>query len=202
MIGRRSERRCLVIYESIFGCTAQIAEAVHDGLRTARGHLGEDRVDIVEVDNAPTDLTDVDLLVVGAPTHTYSLSRPSTRETADLQKYEAPTSDRIGIREWLESLEMQRGGHAASFTTILSKPALNRLLPNAGHLMERQLRRHGRMLIADTEEFFVEGIQGPLVVGEVERAQEWGARIGHRFARLEHPRRGDVDTADRAVGDG
>lgn len=55
----------LVVYESMFGNTARAAGAVAHGLREAGV-----RVDVVEVDAAPTALPEgLDLLVVAAPTH-------------------------------------------------------------------------------------------------------------------------------------
>ncbi|HSL25245.1 MAG TPA: flavodoxin domain-containing protein [Acidimicrobiia bacterium] len=67
----------LVVFESMFGNTEAIAKAVADGL-TARM-----AVDIVEVGVAPAVLSDdVELLVVGGPTHAFGMSRPGTRQKA------------------------------------------------------------------------------------------------------------------------
>ena len=70
--------RALLVYESMFGSTSEVARAVREGL-TAEG------VDVAlhEVRSAPAAAdADFDLLVVGAPTHAFSLSRPTTRRDA------------------------------------------------------------------------------------------------------------------------
>ncbi|HLM17565.1 MAG TPA: flavodoxin family protein, partial [Acidimicrobiia bacterium] len=64
----------MVVYESMFGNTRAVAEAIADSL--AR-HF--DRVDVLEADVAPLTLDGVSLVVVGAPTHAFGMSRPSTR---------------------------------------------------------------------------------------------------------------------------
>ena len=69
--------KALVVYESMFGNTEEVARAVAEG-------VGETMdVSLHEVSTAPAPITDlVDLVVVGGPTHAFSLSRPSTRADA------------------------------------------------------------------------------------------------------------------------
>ena len=72
--------RALVVYESMFGNTQAIADAVADGL------AARVRVDAVEVGAAPTVVgDDVVLLVVGGPTHAFGMSRQATRQDAGRQ---------------------------------------------------------------------------------------------------------------------
>jgi flavodoxin len=69
--------RSLVVVESMFGNTRMIADAVANGLSAAGP------VTVVEVGDAPVAPNeDVALLVVGAPTHAFSLSRANTRRAA------------------------------------------------------------------------------------------------------------------------
>ena len=66
--------RTLVVYESMFGNTAEVAGAVSEGM------AHEMDVDLHEVSDAPAAVTGfVDLIVLGGPTHAFSLSRPGTR---------------------------------------------------------------------------------------------------------------------------
>jgi flavodoxin len=66
--------RALVVYESMFGNTQAIANAIVQGLS------GRMRVEALEVGVAPATIDDdVALLVVGGPTHAFGLSRPQTR---------------------------------------------------------------------------------------------------------------------------
>lgn len=61
--------KALVVYESMFGNTEQVARAVATGLGR---HLD---VELVAVANAPDTVSDVDLVVVGGPTHAFSMTR-------------------------------------------------------------------------------------------------------------------------------
>ena len=69
--------KALIVYESMFGNTEQIARAVAAGL--------EESVDVqvAEVTAAPTEPDpDVALIVAGGPTHAFSMSRANTRADA------------------------------------------------------------------------------------------------------------------------
>ncbi len=84
-VRRRTVRlmKALIVYESQFGNTEKVARAIAEGVATSG------RVEVVAVDTAPTVLPDdVDLLLVGGPTHVFSMSRVQTR--ADAAK-DAPT---------------------------------------------------------------------------------------------------------------
>ena len=91
--------RALVIYESMFGNTKTVAEAIADGIAQ---HL---EVTTVDVGAAPTALPDdVGLLVAGGPTHAFEMSRPNTRQAAAQQAGSAATPVSTGLREWLSQL--------------------------------------------------------------------------------------------------
>lgn len=163
--------RALVVYESMFGCTKAIAEAVAEGL-AADGV----RVQLVEVGQAPVDLSGVDLLVVGGPTHAFGMSRPATREDAARQAEPAsPVSSRIGIREWLEQLPRQeRTVRAATFDTRVRPP---RVPGSAARAADRRLRSRGLLIVSGAESFWVTGTKGPLHAGELDRAREWATGL-------------------------
>lgn len=91
--------RALVVYESMFGNTRAIAEAVADELR----EVGE--AEVCEVASAPTTAPDVDLVVVGGPTHAFGMTRSSTRQSAREQAPDGVVvSEAGGVREWLHAL--------------------------------------------------------------------------------------------------
>ena len=162
--------RGLVVYESMFGNTQMIADAVADGLSRRM------RVDAVEVGDAPTKLDDdVALLVVGGPTHAFGMSRPRTRQDAAKQASGELVSKRIGMREWLAALQAPRGMAAATFDTRVSKPHLP---GSAARAAEKRLRRLGFRIAAPAESFYVEGTLGPLLDGERDRAAHWGEQLG------------------------
>jgi hypothetical protein len=63
----------LIVYESMYGNTQQIAETIAGGVATQM------RADVVEVGSAPASIgEDVALLVVGGPTHAFGtrIARP------------------------------------------------------------------------------------------------------------------------------
>ena len=67
--------RALVVYESSFGNTGRVASAIWEGMFS----LLED-VSLLEVGAAPSVLPqELELLVVGAPTQVFGMSRPVTR---------------------------------------------------------------------------------------------------------------------------
>jgi hypothetical protein len=164
----------LLVFESMFGNTQQIADAVTEGLSK---HLP---VEQVEVGTAPATIgRDVELLVVGGPTHAFGLSRPGTRQSAAQQAEDGLVSTGIGVREWLGTLPKASSDVAvATFDTRVSKP---RLPGSAAAAAEKRLRRLGLRVLARSQSFFVEGTTGPLVPGERERARRWGEELALEF---------------------
>ncbi|MFC4119850.1 flavodoxin family protein [Nonomuraea zeae] len=160
----------LVVYESMYGNTRQIAEAVADGLGTRM------RVVVVEVGSAPRLVGgEVGLLVVGGPTHAFSMSRSSTRQSAAQQATGPLVSRGDGVREWLAALSTSSAALAsAAFDTRIAKP---RMPGSAARGVARRLRRLGIRSVAPAESFYVMGTQGPLADGELERAKQWGEHL-------------------------
>ena len=69
--------RAVIVCESMFGSTKKVAEAIAGGLADCA------EVSVVPVTSADTHILDgADLVVVGGPTHTHGMSRPSTRKMA------------------------------------------------------------------------------------------------------------------------
>jgi hypothetical protein len=172
----------LIIFESMFGNTQLIAKSVADGLTSRM------QVDLMEVGTAPTALDgDVDLLVVGGPTHAFGMSRPGTRQSAAEQAKQNLVSARIGLREWLGTLPESSGRVVvATFDTRIAKP---RLPGSAAAAAEKRLRRLGFRSVVPSKSFYVEGTTGPLADGEPERARRWGDELGAALAAAEQGRR-------------
>lgn len=158
--------RALVVYESMFGNTEQVARAVAEGLAT---HA---RVETVEATAAPVPLPDdVDLLVVGGPTHALGMSRAATRASA-VEKG-ATGHDAGGIREWLDGLPPLHGVRAAAFDTHVH----TRIPGSAAGSARRRLRKLGATVVTSPSSFYVTDTQGPLDEGEFDRARRWGADL-------------------------
>ncbi len=157
-----------VVFESMYGNTMWVAQAISEGLG------GPGLVNLVEVGDAPATVPGhVRLLVVGGPTHAFGMSRPSTRQTA-LDEATGPlVSRRIGIREWLADLPKGQAS-VATFDTKMSHP---RLPGGAARGADRRLRAKGFRRLRSPETFWVDGKAGPLAKGEVDRAAAWGAAL-------------------------
>ena len=109
--------KALVVYESISGNTEAIARAVAERLETSFD------VTVADVRTLPA-VGDADLLIVGAPTHAFSMSRPRPRAEANRHGTVKAGAPRIGIREYLDCSPWLTGVHAAAFDTKLRKPSL------------------------------------------------------------------------------
>ena len=173
MTGPQPERPTgLVVVESMFGNTEQVGAAVARGL----GMAGFD-AEVLGVVNAPAQLpADLALLVVGAPTHAFSLSRPNTRADAVRQGADAQRAS-WGLREWLSACHDDgRPPPVAVFDTRVSK--VRRLPMAAGPAARRLVRAKGFEVLDRPAYFLVDDVSGPLATGELARATGWGRRIG------------------------
>jgi hypothetical protein len=160
--------KALVVYESMFGNTERVARAVAAGLRLE----GVDTTVLDVSHAAAVDLADVDLLVVGAPTHAFSLSRPATRQDA-VRQGGRPDAAALGMREWLDTLAAEpRLPLVATFDTRVTK--VRRLPASASRREARILHDQGRDIVSSPAGFLVHEVSGPLESREVERAIAWG----------------------------
>jgi hypothetical protein len=163
-----------VIYESMYGNTRTIATAIADGLATAMP------VEVFEVGDAPTSIgAEVELLVIGGPTHVFGLSRPTTRRDAAAALDGGAVSSGIGVREWVEAARTHRTGvFAAAFDTHIDKAVPG----SASAALGKRLRRLGLSLLVAPRSFHVSDKQGPLVAGEPQRAHDWGVQLAAAHA--------------------
>ncbi len=168
--------RALVVYESMYGNTREIAEAVAEGL--AAGWA----VTVRSVHEPDIDLDGVQLLVVGGPTHMHGLSSSMSRKAAaeaakeDEHALEPSATEGPGLRRWLRALPKADGGAAAAFDTRADRSA--GITGSAARGIARRLRHRGYE-VEHTQSFLVEDSEGPLEPGELERARTWGAALTH-----------------------
>lgn len=173
--------RALIVYESMFGNTERIARAIRDGLRDTLP------AELIPAYKAPTVVPDdVRLVVVGGPTHAFSMSRLSTRESARRQG-DVVMPVEFGLRDWLDALvtdsRTTTGDRAlplevATFDTRIA--ATRRLPGSAARAAAKVLRRHHYQVV-DSASFFVAESVGPNSPAEIERALNWGRGLGRQL---------------------
>ena len=139
-----------VVYESQYGNTEKIAQAIGDAIGAARV------VRPSEVNNS--ELESVDFIIVGSPTQ-------AGRSMKAIQEFLA------GIPA--DGLKNKR---VAAFDTRF-KTRLVKLFGYAGGRIAKELKAKGGTLVAPGEGFFVAGTKGPLEDGELERAAAWARGI-------------------------
>jgi len=146
--------KALILYDSQFGNTEKIAQAVASSIPLAK-LLRASEVSI-------KDLKDINLLIVGSPTH-------GGRATESLQRFFDQISEGA-----LADVDI------AVFDTRFLESDLNfalRLLVKtvgyAAPKMATVLAGKGGKLIVPPEGFIVTGKEGPLAPSEIERAKEW-----------------------------
>jgi hypothetical protein len=173
--------KALVVYESMYGNTHEVAEHIAAGLRTAGV-----KADVVHVHDCVEDaVLASDLLVVGGPTHIHTMPGPRSRKaavdraTATHQELE-PAAAGDGLREWFDaivgasSIVDVRDIAAAAFDTRQDAPRA--LTGQASRRIRSELLRRGFRVVAPPESFLVDK-RPRLLAGEAERAAQWGEAI-------------------------
>lgn len=154
--------KALIIYDTLYGNTKQIAEAIADGLREQYD------VQTIAASDTPPSPDELDLVLLGGPTHRHGLSD--------------------GMRDLLDRWPDRSLNHlpVATFDTRYRGPAW--LTGSAAKRIGQMLRRKHGDLVVPPESFFVAQDQPSdgkkrnheieqLEPGEAERARDWGARI-------------------------
>ncbi|MCJ7826992.1 MAG: hypothetical protein MUP36_01960 [Demequinaceae bacterium] len=168
--------KAVVVYQSLWGSTAAVAQAIAEG-------LGKGAKALSTTEATPETLKGVDLIVAGAPIHAFNLptkeSLNSSLERAIKKGDSPPDVSQTLMRDWLKDLPGGIGAAAAAFDTRVPGP-LGR--GGASRILKR-LNRAGLTPIAKPQGFQVamrttESIKtGALLEGEVDRAREWGKEL-------------------------
>lgn len=150
--------KALVIYDSVFGNTEKVAQAIAAAMQTTAVPVGQ---------ATPDQLEGLDLLIIGSPTRSF---RPTE-----------------GASQWLNALSNNHltGVGVAAFDTRIDLATIDssvfRFIVNKGgyaaNTIAKALEKKGGRLLASPEGFLVTGEQGPLKDGELERAAAWAEQI-------------------------
>lgn len=156
--------KAMVVYDSAYGNTEQIAQAIGEALG-AQAEVETLRVGDVR----PQQLTAVDLLIVGSPT----------------QKFR-PTPATTNLLKAIPSNGLQ-GTKVAAFDTRFTEEAVDKvrvlaffakMFGYAAQPIADRLEKKGGELVVAPEGFYVGDTEGPLLDGELERAADWARQIG------------------------
>jgi flavodoxin I len=151
-----------VVYDSFFGNTEKVALAIGEALRE-KGDVQTLKINQVTMEI----MLGLDTLIVGSPTRGF---RPSEATSKFLKSLSHEQLDGLGVAAFdtriaLETIEssvfrlvVDKGGYAAS-------------------TIAKALQKKGANLLAPAEGFLVNGEQGPLKEGELDRAQDWAKRL-------------------------
>lgn len=170
--------RVVIIYESLFGDTREIAEAIAEGIEEGDA-FGEVRC--LPAGSAGTAAEGADLTVVGGPTHVLGMSSERSRTAGAANERKAGRGEMVeidpaapGVREWLEALPAPApGSRAAAFDTRSESRFSGGAAKRIAHVLEKR----GYTMATSPEGFTVEATDGPLRAGEVTRARAWGAAL-------------------------
>jgi len=155
--------KVLIIYDSVFGNTEQVAQAMGDAL----GSQAE--VNILRVGDVKREhLTGLDVLIVGSPTRQF---RPTAAINNFLKRI--PKNGLKGVK--VAAFDTRFTMSVIEESRVL--PFFVRLFGYAAKPISDRLEKKGGELIISPEGFFVEGVEGPLKEGELERAADWAKQI-------------------------
>ncbi len=154
--------KTLIIYDSVFGNTAKVAQAMCVALESG-GQVAALRPKEVK----PEQLNGIDLLVVGSPTRGF---RP-TEDLAGLLN-QIPTQGLKGVKVAVFDTRFKEDEIESKITRFVVKAG-----GYAAPRMAKQLQKCGVELVVPPEGFIVKDTEGPLKEGELERAAKWVEKL-------------------------
>ena len=150
--------KILIIYDSFFGNTANIARAIGEALSP------KNQVEVVRISALkPEQLTGVDLLIVGSPTRAFRPTKPIVKFLKNL-----PNGALKNVQVAAFDTRINPAEGNSRFLNICVK-----LFGYAAGPLARLLVRKGGRQICEPAGFFVKASEGPLKEGELQRATEW-----------------------------
>lgn len=143
--------KTLVVYDSVYGNTEQVARAIG-------GAIEGDVVVLKAAEAGPAVLEGIDLLLIGAPTQG---GRPT-----------------VPVQEFLKKISGAdvKDKNVAAFDTRIPAKWVT-IFGYAAGKIAKDLQKKGANLVLDPEPFFVKGTKGPLRDGELERAAAWAKDV-------------------------
>jgi len=141
----------LIVYDSVYGNTRKVAEALGNAIGADAQVVNADQVDSARLEH-------VDLLIVGSPTQ-------GGRPTKPIQDFITSLPEAVG-----------KGLKVASFDTRYAGRFV-KVFGFAADKIAEGLKEKGGIIASPPEPFIVTGKKGPLKDGELERAASWARGI-------------------------
>lgn len=165
--------KAIVVYESHWGNTAAVAQAIAEGIGPAARALST-----AEATGAA--IAGADLIVAGAPLLGFSLPTDSMIKSLEQGASRDPTppdTSQPSMRAWLATLPRGAGRCAGFETGIWWSPG------SAAKAIQRRLEELGYRPASKPRRFKINGKYGPMVAGELEQAKAWGAELAQALRK-------------------
>ena len=156
--------KSLVVYDSAFGNTEKVAQAMAEALGSVARRVG---------DVEPEQLQDLDLLIVGSPTQKFSPLGTINRFLKSLPRGGLDGVQVAAFDTRFPQEQIEEVGILAFFV---------RLFGYAAEPIEKRLTRAGGEPVVSPGWFYVSDTEGPLLDGELERAADWARQIAEKAA--------------------
>ena len=154
--------KTLIVFDTVFGNTEQVARAIGAALPASAG------AEVVHVGDAAKELpAGTGLLIVGSPTRAFRPTEGTVRYLKSL-----PAGGLKGVKVAAFDTRMDVKEVDSKILTFMvsifgyaAKPIADRLVKKGGSL------------VLAPEGFFVKASEGPMKDGELERAAEWAKKV-------------------------
>lgn len=150
--------KVLIVYDSVFGNTEKVAQAIGAAL-AENAEVEVRKVGSVQ----PEDWQGLDAVVVGSPTRAF-------RATPELMKLlnSIPTNSLQGVKAVVFDTRADLEAVHSKFLNVMVK-----FFGYADQPIAKALKKKGAVLLPPTAGFLVQGTEGPLKEGELERSAAW-----------------------------
>lgn len=155
--------KTLVVYDSQFGNTQRVAQAISEVF--AHSHEAV----VLHVNDVKTEhLQNLDLLIVGSPTQRFN---PTAGTTSFLKNLPAGSLEGVQVAAFDTRLTVEE------IESVRVLAFFVRIFGYAAKPIADRLQKKGGKLVLPAEGFYVDGMEGPLVEGELERARDWANQL-------------------------
>lgn len=154
--------KALVLYDSVFGNTAKVAQAIGEALKP------DCDVVVKQVaESTPADFDGIDILIAGSPTRGFKATPAFNKLLNELS------------RNALQGVRVGAFDTRMDVVTVDNK-VLTSLVKVFGYAAEptsKRLEKKGGRVVLAPAGFIVKDSEGPLMEGELERAASWARAI-------------------------